>query len=70
MHKYEYLGVMMDDKLCMNNHIDHVITKVHGKLSVLHKYRQHITKTTALRIYKRLVIMCHLDYIAFSFFVY
>ena len=24
VHKYEYLGVIMDDKLCMNNHIDHI----------------------------------------------
>ena len=25
VRKYKYLGVIMDDKLCMNNHIEHII---------------------------------------------
>ena len=59
--KYEYLGVIMDDKLCMDNHIDHIVKKVQGKLCILRKFRRHITEQTALRIYKCL-IMCHFDY--------
>ena len=51
----------MDDKLCMDNHIDHVMKKVQGKLCILRKFRRHITEKTALRIYKCL-IMCHFDY--------
>ena len=42
--KYEYLGVIMDDKLNMNNHIEHVTKKVKGKLSILRKLRRHITE--------------------------
>ena len=57
----EYLGIMLDDKLSMNNHIDHVTKKVQGKLCILRKFRKHISEKTALRIYKT-VIMCHLDY--------
>ena len=40
--KYEYLGVIMDDKLNMNNHIEHITKKVQGKLSILRKLRRHI----------------------------
>ena len=61
VRKYEYLGVIMDDKLCMDGHIDHIIKKVQGKLCILRKFRRHITEQTALRIYKCL-IMCHFDY--------
>ena len=61
VHKSEYLGIMLDDKLSMNNHIDHVTKKVQGKLCILRKFRKHISEKTALRIYKTL-IMCHLDY--------
>ena len=61
VHKYEYLGVVMDDKLCMNSHINHIVKKVQGRLSTLRKFRRHITATTALRIYKGLML-CHLDY--------
>ena len=61
VRKYEYLGVVMDDKLCMDGHIDHIIKKVQGKLCILRKFRRHITEQTALRIYKCL-IMCHFDY--------
>ena len=61
VHKYEYLGVIMDDKLCMNNHIECIIKKVQGKLCTLRKFRKYITTQTALHIYKGL-ILCHLDY--------
>ena len=61
VHKYEYLGVMLDDRLSMNNHIKHVIKKVQSKLCVLRKFRRHISENTALRTYKTL-IMCHMDY--------
>ena len=39
VRKYEYLGVVMDDKLCMDGHIDHIIKKVQGKLCILRKFR-------------------------------
>ena len=61
VHKYEYLGVLLDDKLNMNGHIEHVVKKVQAKLCVLRKFRRHISENTALRLYKTL-IMCHMDY--------
>ena len=59
--KYEYLGVIMDDILDMNNHIEHITKKVQVKLSILRKIRRHITENSAMRIFKGL-IMCHFDY--------
>ena len=59
--RYEYLGVVMDDKLNMNGHIEHITKKVQGKLCVLRKIRRHITEASALLIFKTL-IMCHFDY--------
>ena len=59
--KYEYLGVLLDDKLNMNSYIDHVVKKVQSKLFILRKLRKHISEKTALRLYKSL-IMCHMDY--------
>ena len=59
--KYEYFGVIIDDKLNMNSHIDHIIKKVQGKLCILCKIRRYITENVALRIFKGL-ILCHFDY--------
>ena len=61
VHKYEYLGVSLDDKLSMNNHIEKIMKKVQSKLCTLRKMRRHISEQTALQIYKTL-IMCHMDY--------
>ena len=54
---FEYLGVIMDDKLCMDGHINHVIKKVQGKLCILRKFRRHITERTALRIYECVILI-------------
>ena len=59
--KYEYLGVIMDDKLNMSNHIEHITKKVQSKLCILRKLRKHITEDVALKIFKGL-ILCHFDY--------
>ena len=59
--KYEYLGVIIDNKLNMNSHIDDIIKKVQGKLCILRKIRQYITENVALRIFKGL-ILCYFDY--------
>ena len=59
--KYEYLGVVMDNVLGMNTHIEHITKKVQGKLCILRKIRRFITENVALRIFKCL-ILCHFDY--------
>ena len=51
----------MDDKLNMNNHIEHITKKVQGKLCILRKLRRYKTEDVALRIVKGL-ILCHFDY--------
>ena len=61
VHKYEYLGVLIDEKLGMNDHIEHITKKVQSKLCTLRKLRKHVSEATALKIYKTL-IMCHMDY--------
>ena len=49
--KYEYLGVLLDDKLNMNSHIDHVVKKVQSKyIYILRKIRKHISEKTALNV--------------------
>ena len=61
VHKYEYLGVLIDEKLGMNDHIEHITKKVQAKLCTSRKLRRHVSEATALKIYKTL-IMCHMDY--------
>ena len=61
VHKYEYLGIIMDDKICMNSHIESIIRKVQVKLCTLRRFRRYITSQTALRIYKGLMLW-NLDY--------
>ena len=58
VHQYEYLGMILDDKLSMNNYLDN------SKLGILTKIRRFISKKTAIRIYKTM-IRPHLDYIDF-----
>ena len=58
---YEYLGIIMDDRLNMDNHIEHSTKKVQAKLSILQKIRRHISEESALLIFKTM-ILCHFDY--------
>ena len=59
--KYEYLGIIMDDRLNMDSHIEHITKKVQAKLSILRKIRRHISEESALLIFKTM-ILCHFDY--------
>ena len=59
--KYEYLGIVIDDGLNNNTHIEHIMKNVQGKLCVLRKVRRHISEEAALLIFKTL-ILCHFDY--------
>ena len=61
---YEYLGMILDDKLTMNHYLDSMWKKANAKIGILAKIRRFISEKTAVRIYKCLV-RPHLDYIDF-----
>ena len=61
---YEYLGMMLDDKLTMNEHIDNMWKKANTKVGILAKIRRFISRKTAINIYK-CMIRPHMDYIDF-----
>ena len=61
---YEYLGMILDDKLTMNQYLDSMWKKANVKIGIPAKIRRFITEKTAIRIYK-CMIRPHLDYIDF-----
>ena len=61
---YEYLGMILDNKLSMNEHVNNMWKKANAKVGILSKIRRFITERTALNIYK-CMIRPHMDYIDF-----
>ena len=61
---YEYLGIVLDDKLSMNDYLEMMWKKANVKIGILAKIRRFITEKTAITIYK-CMIRPHLDYIDF-----
>ena len=61
---YEYLGIVIDDKLAMNDYLDTMSKKTNSKIGILAKIRRFITEKMAIKIYK-CMIRPHLDYIDF-----
>ena len=61
---YEYLGMMLDNKLSMSQQIDNMHKKSNMRLGILCKIRRYITEKMAERIYKTM-IRPHLEYIDF-----
>ena len=64
VQQYEYLGMLLDDKLSMNEYADVMWKKVNSKVGILAKIRRFISEKTAAKIYKTM-IRPHLDYIDF-----
>ena len=64
VHHYEYLGLLLDDKLSMNDYLDVMWKKNNAKIGILSKIRRFISEKTAVRVYKTM-IRPHLDYIDF-----
>ena len=62
--QYEYLGMLLDNKLGMTQHVDNMYKKANSKLGILCKIRRFIKEDTAVRIYKTM-IRPHLEYIDF-----
>ena len=61
---YEYLGMILDYRLTMNDHIDNMWKKANTKVGILSRIRRFISQKTAINIYK-CMIRPHLDYIDF-----
>ena len=61
---YEYLGMILDNKLNMKQQIDSMYKKANMKLGILSKIRRFIKEGTAVKIYKTM-IRPHLEYIDF-----
>ena len=64
VQQYEYFGMLLDDKLTMNEYTDAMWKKANAKVGILAKIRRFISVNTAARIYKTM-IRPHLDYIDF-----
>ena len=63
VHQYEYLGMILDDKLSMNEYLDVIWKKTNSKIGILAKIRRFISKKTPIRIIYKSMIRPHLDYI-------
>ena len=50
--QYEYLGMLLDDKLSMNEYADAVWKKTNAKVGILATIRRFILENTAAKIYK------------------
>ena len=61
---YEYLGMILDNKLSMNEQVESMWKKANTKVGILSKVRRFISMKTAINIYK-CMIRPHLDYIDF-----
>ena len=58
---FKYLGLSLDPTLNYNNHLSLVIRTVLYKLTLLTKVNQYLNKSTALQIYKSMILP-YLDY--------
>ncbi len=57
----KYLGVILDEHLTFDQHINYIIHKSSKKLGVLRRAREYLNKTTKILLYKSLILP-HLDY--------
>ena len=53
---FKYRGVVIDQHLSFNNHIEHVVNKVSRKLGVLRRLRIFIPMAAAERLYKTMIL--------------
>ena len=55
VQQYEYLEMVLDSKLTMNNYLDVIWNKTNAKIGILAKIRRFISESTAARIYKCMI---------------
>ena len=61
VHKFKYLGMVLDENLKLIEHIDYVRRKVYTKLKALGRLRPYISKSMSIQLYKSFIIP-HFDY--------
>ena len=62
VQNFKYLGLMMDEALTFESHINYICKKANQKNGVLRKIRKYLTQKLCLMLYKSLVIP-HFDYV-------
>ena len=62
--EYNYLGVELDNKLTLENHINKSVSKANKKLYIIYKIRKCLSRKTTALLYKQLV-RSHLEYCDF-----
>ena len=61
VREIKYLGVIIDDKLKFNSHIDNVIKKIAKKYGILCRLKNDLTIASKIQLYKS-IISPHLDF--------
>ena len=64
VRSYDYLGIVFNNKLSINDYLETMWKKANAKVGILAKIRRFISEKTAMKIYK-CMIRLHLDYIDF-----
>ena len=59
--EFKYLGIYLDECLTFEKHSKYIYNKASSKLGAIRKIRERIDQSTALRLYKSLVLP-HFDY--------
>ena len=54
---FKYLGVLLDNHLSFNEHINYVTTKVSKKLGILSRVRPILTTESANRLSKSMILL-------------
>ena len=62
--EYNYLGIKLDNKLTLENHINKSVSKANKKLYMIYKLRKCLSKKITALLYKQLV-RPHLEYCDF-----
>ena len=68
VHSFKYLGVILDETLSFEEHIDTLYRKTCSKMGAVKKARTCINQDTALMLYKSLVLP-HLDCLDIAYMV-
>ena len=61
VNSFKYLGIILDEHLSFNEHVDYVVSKTSKKLGVIRKSREFPDRKTSLILYESLVLP-HMDY--------
>ncbi len=68
VHHFKYLGLMLDDTLNFEEHIDILYRKTCAKLGAIKKARACVNQQTALTLY-RSIVLPHIDYVDVAYMV-